>query len=154
MKKFSYLIFCFLMMSFIKTDRIEKKANAALKKIFKTEIDKLALKVTSINKDEKWYSISDKISKKSKGYMVTTSAIGRFDKVNQKSFAWVLVGALLFMFSDTLIALNNFTTFFEGNKYLAKIFIMSFYAGGQYLIVKGFFEQKNNSAFYCRRSRK
>lgn len=76
--------------------------------------------------------------------LMVLSAIGRFDKVTQKSFAWVLIGAFLFMFSDTLIALNNFTSIFEGKKYLAKIFIMSLYAAGQYLIVKGFIEQKNN----------
>jgi uncharacterized membrane protein YhhN len=77
--------------------------------------------------------------------LMVLAAIARFDKVNQKSFAWVLIGAFLFMFSDTLIALNNFTSLFEGNKYFAKIFIMSLYAGGQFLIVKGFVEQKNNT---------
>lgn len=77
--------------------------------------------------------------------LMVLAGIGRFEKVNQKSFAWVLVGAFLFMFSDTLIALNNFSPLFDDYKYLAKIFIMSLYAGGQYLIVKGFVEQKNNT---------
>ena len=68
-------------MSFVKSDRVEKKSNAVLKKTFKeVVIDKSPLKVASTNKDEKWYSISDKTSKQSKGYMLTTSAIGRFDK--------------------------------------------------------------------------
>ena len=68
-------------MSFVKSDRVEKKSNAVLKKTFKeVVIDKSPLKVASTNKDEKWYSISDKTSKQSKGYMLTTSAIRRFDK--------------------------------------------------------------------------
>jgi len=72
------------------------------------------------------------------------TAIGRFGKVNQKSFSWVLMGAFLFMFSDTLIALNNFSNIFTDQKYLARIFIMILYTIGQYMIVKGFLEQENN----------
>jgi len=74
--------------------------------------------------------------------LMVLSAIGRFDKVNQKSFAWVLIGALMFMFSDTLIALNNFSSIFDNHKYIARILIMILYALGQYLIVLGIVEQK------------
>lgn len=76
--------------------------------------------------------------------LMVLAAIARFDKVNQKSFAWVLIGAFLFMFSDSFIALKNFSSFFDGYTYLARISIMSLYAIGQYLIVKGFLEQQNN----------
>ena len=73
------------------------------------------------------------------------AAIARYERVLQKSFAWVLVGALLFMFSDTLIALNNFSEIFTNKKYIAKFFIMSLYVIGQYLITAGIVEWQNNS---------
>lgn len=71
------------------------------------------------------------------------AAIARFERVKQNSFALVLVGALLFMFSDTFIALTNFTYLFENYEYVAKIMIMTMYVLGQYLIVKGLLEQEN-----------
>ena len=74
--------------------------------------------------------------------LMVLSAIGRYNKVNQKSFSLVLIGALLFMFSDTLIALNNFSNIFDSNKYVARILIMILYSFGQFLIVKGIIEQK------------
>lgn len=71
-------------------------------------------------------------------------AIARYEKVNQKSFSLVLIGAVFFMFSDTLIALNNFSHFFTDIKYIAKLGIMILYGVGQYFIVKGIlcFEQE------------
>ena len=69
--------------------------------------------------------------------VMVITAIARYEKVPQKSFSWVLVGALLFMFSDTLIALNNFSSFFDEIKYVARISIMILYFFGQFLIVKG-----------------
>lgn len=69
--------------------------------------------------------------------VMVITAIARFDRVAQKSFSWVMVGALLFMFSDTFIALNNFSAFFDEIKYVARISIMVLYFLGQYLIVKG-----------------
>ncbi len=77
--------------------------------------------------------------------LMVLSAIGRFEKVNQNSFAWVLIGALLFMFSDTLIALNNFSSIFDDNKYIARLLIMILYTLGQYLIVLGIVEQKKTT---------
>ena len=73
--------------------------------------------------------------------LMVLSAIGRYNKVNQKSFSLIIVGALLFMFSDTLIALNNFASIFDNYKYLARILIMILYSIGQYLIVFGILEQ-------------
>jgi len=74
-------------------------------------------------------------------------AIGRFNKVNQKSFTWVLIGALLFLFSDTFVALNNFSNIFNGNHYIANIFTMILYTVGQFLIVKGILAQKKGNEY-------
>lgn len=64
-------------------------------------------------------------------------AINRFGRVNEKSFALVFGGALLFMFSDSIIAINKFLHPFS----MAGIFIMILYISGQYLIAKGTLEQ-------------
>ena len=66
-------------------------------------------------------------------------AINRFGRVNQTSFKLVLGGALLFMVSDSIIAINKFLYPFEA----AGIFIMVLYIGGQYLIAKGMLEQNS-----------
>ncbi|MGB1248757.1 MAG: lysoplasmalogenase [Chitinophagales bacterium] len=76
--------------------------------------------------------------------MVLTT-INRFERVSQESFRWVTLGALLFMFSDTCIALSRFTSFFEGKAYLASFVIMTLYGTGQYLIVKGALLQNENT---------
>lgn len=81
MKKISSLIFCFLILSFVKTDRVEKKTNSILLKTFKEiEFDKIAVPVSSNNKDEKWYKIIDKTSAQTIGIVETTSTKGKFDK--------------------------------------------------------------------------
>lgn len=66
-------------------------------------------------------------------------AINRFGRVNEKSFALVLAGALLFMFSDSIIALNKFL--FDGHLFMSGFWIMVLYISGQYLIAKGALEQ-------------
>lgn len=68
---------------------------------------------------------------------MTVFAINRFGRVNEKSFALVFGGALLFMFSDSIIAINKFLHPFG----MAGIFIMILYISGQYLIAKGTLEQ-------------
>lgn len=73
--------------------------------------------------------------------LMVLSAIDRYKKVNKNSFLLVLVGALLFMLSDTLIALNNFSDIFLDIKYVARILIMILYSLGQYLIVLGVIKQ-------------
>lgn len=60
-------------------------------------------------------------------------SMNRYHRVNDKSFALVFCGALLFMFSDTLIAVNKFIHPFASSG----IFIMILYIAGQYLIGKG-----------------
>lgn len=64
-------------------------------------------------------------------------ALNRYQRVNDSSFALVFGGALLFMFSDSLIAINKFMTHVE----MAGIMIMVLYITGQFLIAKGSLKQ-------------
>lgn len=63
-----------------------------------------------------------------------TSAINRLGKVNRISYYLVLSGAILFVLSDSAIAVNKFTWDFD---YSGPV-IMSTYLAGQYLIVTGY----------------
>ena len=67
-------------------------------------------------------------------------AINRFGRVGSLSFLLVIVGAFLFMFSDSLIAINKFLC--HGTLPLAGVFIMLLYIAGQFLIAQGML--KNN----------
>ena len=68
------------------------------------------------------------------------SAINRLRKVNRLSYYLVLAGAILFVLSDSAIAINKFTWDFD---YSGPI-IMSTYLAGQYLIVTGYIKGKIN----------
>jgi uncharacterized membrane protein YhhN len=68
---------------------------------------------------------------------MVTFALNRYGRVNDKSFALVFGGALLFMFSDSIIAVNKFLYPF----YSSGIFIMALYIAGQYCIAKGALQQ-------------
>ena len=61
-------------------------------------------------------------------------ALNRKGAITEKSFNWVLWGAILFILSDSLIALNKFTVDIP----LSKTWIMATYMGAQYLIVMGY----------------
>ena len=67
------------------------------------------------------------------------AAINREKKVNRQSFLLVLAGAILFILSDSLVAINKYVQPFE----LARIAIMSSYITAQYLIVLGCTRQYN-----------
>ena len=67
------------------------------------------------------------------------AAVNRKNKVNPQSFQLVLFGAILFVISDSLIAINKFTQPFE----LARIAIMSSYVTAQFLIAIGCLRQYN-----------
>lgn len=70
---------------------------------------------------------------------MSVMALNRYRKVEFNSFWFVMLGALLFMFSDTLIAFNKFDRPFD----LAGVSIMSTYILAQGLIVYGsVFESK------------
>jgi uncharacterized membrane protein YhhN len=68
------------------------------------------------------------------------SAINRLRKVNRLSYYLLLAGAILFVLSDSAIAINKFTWVFD---YSGPI-IMSTYLAGQYLIVTGYIKEKTN----------
>ncbi|MFC2115539.1 lysoplasmalogenase [Bacteroidota bacterium] len=67
------------------------------------------------------------------------AAINRAEKVNRQSFQLVLLGAILFVLSDTLIAINKFEQPFE----LARVAIMTSYITAQYFIAIGCLRQYN-----------
>jgi uncharacterized membrane protein YhhN len=61
------------------------------------------------------------------------TALNRWKNVETSSFQWVLIGAILFVLSDSLIAISRFVQPFP----LSGIAIMLTYAAGQFLIIKG-----------------
>ena len=72
-------------------------------------------------------------------YAVCLSLMGLLATLRPRSLAygWVVAGALLFILSDSLIALNKFLLPIPGSAF----FIMSTYAAAQYLIVVGVVRQ-------------
>ena len=66
------------------------------------------------------------------GIMVILS-INRYKRVNDTSFIMVFAGAVLFMLSDSILAINKFVFPFAASG----ILLMPLYIGGQYLIAKG-----------------
>jgi len=60
-------------------------------------------------------------------------AFNRYGKLNNNSFVWVLLGALLFVGSDTILALDKFHSNIEYSRY----YIMLTYMMAQFFIVKG-----------------
>ncbi len=69
------------------------------------------------------------------------AAINREKKVNRQSFLLVLAGAIIFILSDSILAINKFAQPFE----LGRIASMSSYITAQYLIVIGCTRQFNLS---------
>jgi uncharacterized membrane protein YhhN len=69
-----------------------------------------------------------------------TGAIDRIEKVNKLSFSLVLTGAVLFVLSDSAIAINKFSYHFE----YSSIVIMTTYVIAQYLIVMGYLQQSRS----------
>lgn len=62
----------------------------------------------------------------------------RFGNVSVDSFKYVMIGASLFVISDSMIAVSKFVTPFP----MAGVLIMATYGVGQYLIVIGFLKNK------------
>ncbi len=67
-------------------------------------------------------------------------ALHRFGNVNAESFQYVMIGASLFVISDSLIAISKFVTQFP----FSGILIMATYGIGQYLIIEGFLKNNQN----------
>jgi len=65
------------------------------------------------------------------------AAINRYKKVSRPSYRLVLLGAILFVLSDSLLAVNKFSHPFKCSSAL----IMSTYIAGQFLIVIGYLKQ-------------
>jgi len=74
--------------------------------------------------------------------IMVLSALNRKNRVSEVSYNLVFFGALLFMFSDSLIAINKFTNVLEDSPLFTRIAIMSTYAIGQFLIVEGSIRQE------------
>lgn len=66
-----------------------------------------------------------------------SGAINRKEKVNLTSYYMVLAGAILFVISDSAIAVNKFSYHFSSSG----IVIMAAYLTAQYFIVKGYIAQ-------------
>ncbi len=66
-----------------------------------------------------------------------SAAINRYGKVNGLSYILVLIGAILFVLSDSLIAINRF----QERINFAGVLIMITYVAAQYLIVRGSIRQ-------------
>ena len=71
---------------------------------------------------------------------MSTSAFLRKDKVNILSYGLVFLGAIFFMISDSILALNKFHQPIPWSN----ISIMVTYAMAQYLIVIGVLKLKDN----------
>jgi uncharacterized membrane protein YhhN len=67
------------------------------------------------------------------------AAVNRKEKVNPQSYQLVLLGAILFVLSDSMIAINKFKQPFE----LARVAIMTSYITAQFLIAIGCLRQFN-----------
>jgi uncharacterized membrane protein YhhN len=65
--------------------------------------------------------------------IMVLTAIFRFQLTSEKSFWLVLIGALLFMLSDSLLAVDKFLHQLDN----APIWIMTTYIAGQWLIIEG-----------------
>jgi uncharacterized membrane protein YhhN len=71
---------------------------------------------------------------------MSAMALNRYKTVNKTSFLHVFAGSVLFVISDTLIALDKFFTSIPADRLL----IMSTYIAAQYLIMKGILKQFDN----------
>lgn len=67
------------------------------------------------------------------------AAINRQGKVNRQSYLLILLGAILFVLSDSILAVNKFKQAFE----LARVATMTSYITAQYLIAIGCLRQYN-----------
>ncbi|MFM8914325.1 MAG: lysoplasmalogenase family protein, partial [Flammeovirgaceae bacterium] len=71
---------------------------------------------------------------------LSITALFRYGRTTSKSFTYVMMGALLFMTSDSLLAINKFLNPLP----LSGISIMLTYCLAQYLIVEGIIAHKGN----------
>jgi uncharacterized membrane protein YhhN len=70
-------------------------------------------------------------------------ALNRWKTVNQETFQWVFLGAVLFVISDSILAINKFVQPLP----MSGIAIMLTYAAGQFFIVNGVLKSESNATF-------
>mgnify|MGYP003574915859 CR=1 FL=1 len=70
--------------------------------------------------------------------MMGIMAALRYGKTNYKSFAWILIGAIFFIISDSILAYNKFVERME----IGDLLVMSTYMAAQFLITMGTVERK------------
>lgn len=68
---------------------------------------------------------------------MTWSALDRRGRVSDASFNWIFWGAVIFMLSDSMIAVNKFTTLFADLSLFVRVAIMFTYGLAQFMIVRG-----------------
>jgi uncharacterized membrane protein YhhN len=68
---------------------------------------------------------------------MSAMALNRYKTVSKASFNLVFYGSVLFVISDSLIAIDKFLTPIPNDR----IFIMSTYIAAQYLIMRGILKQ-------------
>lgn len=73
--------------------------------------------------------------------IMVLQALFRLHRTTSRSFVMVLTGAVLFMISDSMIAIDRFLNKIEFISYL----VMSTYIAGQFLIVKGLVTHSMNN---------
>jgi uncharacterized membrane protein YhhN len=73
--------------------------------------------------------------------VMAMQALFRYGFTSSKSFVLIFAGALFFMLSDSLLAVNKFMKPLP----LASLFIMTTYILAQYLIVEGFIAHHDNT---------
>jgi uncharacterized membrane protein YhhN len=62
------------------------------------------------------------------------TALGRYARVNMDAFSYTVIGAFVFILSDSIIGYNKFVHEIP----FADSLIMIFYCTAQYMILKGF----------------
>jgi uncharacterized membrane protein YhhN len=77
---------------------------------------------------------------------MVAGALNRYYKVSRKGFYMVLTGAVLFLLSDSAIAINKYSHPFNHSG----LVIMSTYILAQYLIIKGFLSELTNESLQGR----
>ncbi|MDQ8003424.1 MAG: lysoplasmalogenase [Pedobacter sp.] len=70
--------------------------------------------------------------------MMGIMAALRYGKTNFKSFTWILMGAIFFIVSDSILAYNKFVERME----IGDLLVMSTYMAAQFLITMGTVERK------------
>jgi len=121
-------------LAFIVENNSEKKSYLSLKKLF-VSLPYLLIAITSL------YFLHDRLGEFQLPvliYMGVITLMGIFTAwrhtlVPKQSFLWILCGALSFILSDLILAINRFHTIIPQ----AGFFIMMTYSLAQYLIVEG-----------------